>query len=110
LTERQKVIGALSVDEATMNFSSCIVGTYKGKLKDKDVEKKSKIALQSINAKRVEGIENDGMRSISAFSTNVGGYVMSDRSRVNVQLAIRYSSYDDKTYIWIGTPLIPMGY
>jgi hypothetical protein len=110
LTERQNVIDALRVDEATMNFSSCIVGAYKGKLKDEDVEKKSKIALQSINAKRVEGIENDGMRSISAFSTNVGGYVMSDRSRVNVQLAIRYSSYDDKTYIWIGTPLIPMGY
>ncbi|HNU80805.1 MAG TPA: YwmB family TATA-box binding protein [Bacillota bacterium] len=35
---------------------------------------------------------------------------MSDEAKVNVQLAMRYSSYDDRTYIWIGTPLIPMGY
>lgn len=110
LVERQNIIDVLQIDEASINFSSCIVGTYEGKLKEMDIDRKSELALQSINAKRVEGIENDGMKSISAFSNNVGGYVMSDRAKVNVQLAIRYSYYDDKTYIWIGTPLIPMGY
>lgn len=108
--ERQKIIELLHMNEADINFSSCIVGTYEGRLKKKDAERKSELALQSINAKPVEGIEDDGMKSVSAFSTNVGEYVMSERERVNVQLAIRYSSYDDKTYIWIGTPLIPMGY
>lgn len=110
VSERQNIIDALQADEASINFSSCIVGTYKGKLKEREADKKSELALQSINAKRVEGIENDELKSISAFSANVGGHVMSDQARVNVQLAIRYSSYDDKTYIWIGTPLIPMGY
>lgn len=108
--EKEKVIKLLNKPEEEINFSSCIVGTYEGRLKEKDAERKSELALQSINAKPVEGIEDDGMKSISAFSTNVGEYVMSERERVNVQLAIRYSSYDDKTYIWIGTPLIPMGY
>ncbi|KUO72941.1 MAG: hypothetical protein APF77_10700 [Clostridia bacterium BRH_c25] len=110
INERQNIINAVQLDESSINCSSCIIGTYKGRLGEKDVEKKSRIALQSINAKKVEGIENDELKSISAFSTSVGGYVMSDQNRVNVQLAIRYSSYDDKTYIWIGTPLIPMGY
>lgn len=109
-TERQNIAKALKVDEESINFSSCIIGTYKGKLEEREAEKKSRIALQSINAKKVEGVENDELKSISAFSSSVGSYVVSDRSRVNVQLAIRYSSYDDKTYIWIGTPLIPMGY
>lgn len=108
--ERQKITELLGRAEDEINFSSCIVGTYKGRLKEKDAERKSELALQSINAKPVEGIEDDGMKSISAFSTNVGEYVVSDRQRINVQLAIRYSTYDDKTYIWIGTPLIPMGY
>ncbi|HWR59992.1 MAG TPA: YwmB family TATA-box binding protein [Clostridia bacterium] len=107
---RQEIIDALQQEEASMNFSSCIVGTYKGELSKKESDRKSELALQSIDAKRVEGIEDDMMKSISAFSNNVGGYVLSDRDRVNVQLAMRYSSYDDKTYIWIGTPLIPMGY
>ena len=108
--ERQNIIEALQVDEALINFSSCIVGTYKGELSKRDADRKSQLALQSINAKQVEGIENDEMKSISAFSNNVGGFITSEQSRVNVQLAIRYSSYDDKTYIWIGTPLISMGY
>jgi hypothetical protein len=109
-TERQNILSAIQVDESSINFSSCIIGTYKGKLEERDADKKSRIALQSINAKKVEGIENGELKSISAFSNSVGSYIMSDQSRVNVQLAMRYSSYDDKTYIWIGTPLIPMGY
>ena len=110
MTERQNIAKAIQLDESLINFSSCIIGTYKGKLEERDADKKSRIALQSINAKKVEGIENKELKSISAFSSSVGGYIMSDKARVNVQLAIRYSSYDDKTYIWIGTPLIPMGY
>ncbi|MGI6587155.1 MAG: YwmB family TATA-box binding protein [Gracilibacteraceae bacterium] len=108
--ERKNIIDALQRPEGSMHFSSCIIGTYKGKLDEKDVDKKSKIALQSINARKIDGMENDELRSISAFSSSVGGYKVPDKASVNVQLAIRYSSYDDKTYIWIGTPLIPMGY
>lgn len=108
--EKRNIIDAIQGDDGSMNFSSCIIGTYKGKLSEKDADKKSGIALQSINAKKVEGIENEDMKSISAFSSSVGKCAVSHQARVNVQLAIRYSSYDDKTYIWIGTPLIPMGY
>ncbi len=108
--ERQNIIEALRMDEDLINFSSCIVGTYEGELSKRDTDRKSKLALQSINAKQVEGIEDNELKSISAFSNNVGGHITSERSRVNVQLAIRYSSYDDKTYIWIGTPLISMSY
>lgn len=110
ITERQNIANALQLDGSSVNFSSCIIGTYKGKLEKRDADRKSRVALQSINAKKVEGIENEELKSISAFSSSVGGYIMSEQARVNVQLAMRYSSYDDKTYIWIGTPLIPMGY
>lgn len=109
-TERQNIANVLQMDEGLINFSSCIIGTYKGKLTDYEKDKRTKIALQSINAEKVEGVENEELKSISAFSSNVDGYIMSDQARVNVQLAMRYSSYDDKTYIWIGTPLIPMEY
>lgn len=110
IAERQNMIDAVHKPEGSINFSSCIIGTYRGRLDKKEADKKSRIALQSINASRVEGMEKDELKSISAFSSSVGGYAVSDEVRVNVQLAIRYSSYDDKTYIWIGTPLIPMGY
>ncbi len=102
LTEKQNIINAVQTDESSINFSSCIIGTYKGRLTVEESDKKAEIALQSINAKKIE--------SISAFSTGAEGYMMSDRNRVNIQLAIRYSPYEDKTYIWIGTPPIPVEY
>lgn len=109
-TEKQVIASAVQVGESSIHFSSCIIGTYKGKLPSAEADKKSRIALESINAKKVEGIDNEELKSISAFSSNVDGYIMSNQDRVNVQLAIRYSLYDDKTYIWIGTPLIPIEY
>lgn len=109
-TERQVIANVLQVEESALNFSSCIIGTYKGKLSSLEADKKARLALQTINAKKVEGVEDDELKSISAFSSSVGGYIMSGQARVNVQLAVRYSSYDDKTYIWIGTPLIPVEY
>ena len=110
IAERRNIIDAMQRPEGSMNFSSCIIGTYKGRLDEKVADKKSRMALQSINAREVEGMENEELKSISAFSSSVGGHVVSDEAKVNVQLAMRYSSYDDRTYIWIGTPLIPMGY
>lgn len=109
-TEKQVIASAVQVGESSIHFSSCIIGTYKGKLPSAEADKKSRIALESINAKKVEGIDNEELKSISAFSSNVDGYIMSNQDRVNVKLAMRYSSYDDKTYIWIGTPLIPIEY
>ncbi|MDI9475442.1 MAG: YwmB family TATA-box binding protein [Bacillota bacterium] len=29
---------------------------------------------------------------------------------VNIQLAMRYSEYEDKTYLWLATPLIITAY
>ncbi|MGE5632600.1 MAG: YwmB family TATA-box binding protein [Caulobacteraceae bacterium] len=108
--EKDFITTIIPVDESYINYSSCIIGTYKGKLNEREVEKAAHMALQSINAEKVEGIDNDDMKSISAFSSSVGGYILSDRKRINLQVAIRYSPYDNKTYIWIGTPLIPMEY
>lgn len=109
-SERTALEGMLPVNAAPANFSSCIVGTYKGKLCEKEVEKKTSTALQAINAKKVEGIKNDELLSISAFSSSVDSYVLSGKQRINVQVAVRFSLYDSKTYVWIGTPLIPVDY
>lgn len=108
--EKRNIMNAVQADCDSINFSSCIIGTYKGRLSDAEVERKTRAALQSINAEEVEGIENGGLKSISAFSFSLGGYPAPDRLVGNMQLATRYSSYDDSTYIWIGTPLIPTVY
>lgn len=108
--ERDAIAEAIPAKAGTANYSSCIIGTYEGKLSEKMIEEKTLAALRAIDAKKVEGMENDEMLSVSAFSNSVDSYIMSRERRINVQVAVRFSSYDNKTYIWIGTPLIPMEY
>lgn len=109
-TERDIIAEAIPVNAGAANYSSCIIGTYQGKLSEKKIEDKTLAALRAIDARKVEGMEKDEMLSVSAFSNSVDNYILSREQRINVQVAVRYSSYDDKTYIWIGTPLIPMEY
>jgi hypothetical protein len=73
---------------------------------------RSKIAdaMTSVKAKEVEGLSSEEVNSISAFSGNINSFVLSNNKKVNMQIAMRYSSYDDKTYIWIGSPLIHVEY
>jgi hypothetical protein len=108
--ERQKLSNYFAAQNIKPKISSCITGVYDAKLTENDMRAKISDAMTSIKAKEVEGLNNDGLTSISAFSGNINSFVLSDNKKVNIQIAMRYSSYDNKTYIWIGSPLIPIEY
>lgn len=108
--ERQKLSNYFTFQNVKPKISSCITGVYDGKLTENDMNAKISDAMASIKAKEVEGLNNDGLTSISAFSGNINSFVLSENKKVNIQIAMRYSSYDNKTYIWIGSPLIPIEY
>lgn len=110
LEERQKIQTLFAEQGKNTKLNSCIIGTFDGKLSDEDMRGKISSSLKAINAKRVEGMDNEEMSSTTAFSSSIDNFVLSDNKKVNMQMALRYSEYDDKTYIWIGTPLIPVEY
>jgi len=62
------------------------------------------------NAKKVEGITEENLISISAYSPRVKSSILVNEKRVNINLAMRYNSYEDKTYIWLATPVITTEY
>lgn len=109
-SERQKLEQYFSAKGRNPEISSCIVGVYNGKLEENEMQMKVKAALASVKAKQVEGLNTDEVSSISAFSGNINDFILSNNKKVNMQIAMRYSSYDDKTYIWIGSPLIQVEY
>lgn len=108
--EKEKLDTVFRETLGVLRYSRCIIGTYNGKLEEEEMGKKTRIALNAVKAKKIEGIATEEMSSISAFSSQLDDYVLSNDKKVNLQVALRYSSYDDKTYIWIGTPLIPIEY
>jgi homospermidine synthase len=110
LAERQKLESYFTDKSVKPKISSCIIGIYDGKLTENEMRSKIADAMSSVKAKEVEGLSNENLNSISAFSGNINSFILSNNKKVNMQIAIRYSSYDDKTYIWIGSPLIHVEY
>jgi hypothetical protein len=83
-----------------------ITGNMDGKFTDEEVSGLCGKALESINANIIEGINSNGLVSITAFSPSIKEAVKVNGKRVNVNIAARYNSYEGKTYIWLATPVI----
>lgn len=87
-------------------ITTCLVGWFDGKL-DKDhwagtINK----AFKAIDAKVVDSVVNANFVSYTGYTPNVGDGLKVGDQRVNVHMAMRYSPYDDRTYITIGSPVI----
>lgn len=93
-----------------IKLDSMITGSYNGKMTKKQTDSIISKVLKNLGASTVESIKNDDFISVSAYSTKIDEFIISNGKKVNVQIALRYSSYDDKTYIWISSPFMPFEY
>ncbi len=93
-----------------IEVTTCIVGTYEGKLSDKEKYDKISKFLNSIGGNKIEGMLNESLISVSAYSPNIDRFIYTGNKKMNLNIAMRYNEYEDKTYLWIGTPIITTGY
>jgi hypothetical protein len=87
-----------------------ITGSVEGKLGDKETTDIFDRAMKSAGALRVEGISDNGLVSVSAFSPQISEAAGAAGKRVNLNMAARYNSLEDRTYIWIASPVITTEY
>lgn len=90
--------------------STCITGYFDGKLDYKALNAISKNIFKDSNASKVNGIADRNLISVSAYSPAIGDSINVDGKKINLNLAIRYNSYEDKTYIWLASPVITVEY
>lgn len=105
-----RITNALKHYDVEPEVNISITGCLKGNLPEKEVEELCNRVFDSINADKVEGINEDGLISVSAFSPSISDTIRVNGRRVNVNLASRYNSYEGKTYIWLATPVITTEY
>ncbi len=91
-------------------FNFCIVGNFDGQLDYISLNGICTDILEKANAHSVEGIREGNMISVSAYSPIIKESISTNGRKVNINLAIRYNSYEDKTYIWLATPVITRAY
>lgn len=91
-------------------FNSCITGCFDGKMDNSTLNTACARIFAKAEARKVEGIREGSLISVSAFSSAIRETVNDNGSKVNLNLAIRYNSYENKTYIWLATPVITTEY
>ncbi|SCY87305.1 YwmB family TATA-box binding protein [Alkaliphilus peptidifermentans] len=84
----------------------CLVGSFPG---EKSINE-SKIIVEEIGtflkAKPVEEIIDKAYTSTTLYSPLLTHAISYQNKKVNLQLATRYNEYENRTYLWIATPLI----
>lgn len=107
---RERLVDCLRLYGANPNITAFISGYSKGRLSMESRHKITDDILDSLNVNGTDGIDEEGIMSITGFSPFVPDYIICGDSRVNINIACRYSSYDDRTYFWLGTPVISSEY
>ena len=106
----QKVQEAVLSLKGESKITSCVTGVFNGKL---DEAKQNQIleniygCLKISDTQKVKDEVNFSVMGYSPLLTN--GIQILDKT-YNAHITMRYNLEDDKTYIWIGTPVISLEY
>ncbi|MDP4094764.1 MAG: YwmB family TATA-box binding protein [Bacillota bacterium] len=107
---RRDVEKAFKKYDIVPKVNSCITGSINRKLNQKEIEDLCSLTIKKIEAIKVEGIKDEKLESISAYSPLINDSVTVNGKRINLNLAIRYNTNENKTYIWLATPVITIEY
>lgn len=92
------------------DITTCLIGSFDGKLDEKYVEMKGINAIDKIKGKMVDIYKDDNLVSFTAYTPYIEDNITAGEDKINLNLALRYNKYENKTAIWIGTPIIAGGY
>ncbi len=94
-----------------VEISTCIIGEYTKNLQFYKYNDILKNILYNMSAKKIDKIETDNYISITAYSKllkeNDLEYL---EDKINLNIGIRYSEKENKTLVYIATPIIKLDY
>ncbi|HHV46669.1 MAG TPA: hypothetical protein GXX53_07205 [Tissierellia bacterium] len=93
-----------------MNVTKCIVGTIDGRIDIDESEDKVLKSARKFRGRVVESYKEEGVLSLSMFTPYIDEYIYTGTRKMNLNIAVNYNECEDKTYVWIGTPIITIGY
>ena len=94
-----------------VDISTCISGEFSKNLQFSKHDDILEEILYNMNAKEIDRVKNENMISVTAYSKLLGeNYLEYLGNKINLNIGIRYSEDDDKTLIYIATPIIKLDY
>ncbi|CAH2211858.1 YwmB family TATA-box binding protein [Tepidibacter aestuarii] len=93
-----------------IDIYSCISGFFEGKIDEKCYNNIVDNILSNLDAQKKDEIQDVNILSTTGYTKKLSDCIKYGEDKINVNASIRYSEYDDKTFIYIGTPLITLEY
>lgn len=90
--------------------NSCITGTFDGNLQDSQLENICRKIFDDSDAQKVDSYRDKNAITISAFSPMIKDKLNIDGKKINLGLSIRYNEIENKTYLWVATPVVNTEY
>ncbi len=95
----------------TVEIYTCIAGEYGKKLQIYKYDDILDKILYNMNAEVVDKMQEENFLSVTAYSKILKeNYLECFGDKINLNIGIRYSENEDKTLIYIATPIIKLDY
>ncbi|EAX47451.1 hypothetical protein TcarDRAFT_1469 [Thermosinus carboxydivorans Nor1] len=103
---RNKIDNIIRNAGGSPRLSTCLAGYIDGKLEEAERVQRLTAAFDRIGGTVNNQVHYANFSSFSGYSPVIADWLQIGSERVNVNMAMRYSPYDDRTYVLIGSPVI----
>lgn len=94
-----------------LDVNTCISGEYEKKLQKGKYNDILNEILYNMKAKEIDRIQDENFISMTAYTKEIkGNYLEYLGEKINLNIGIRYSEDEEKTMIYIATPIIKLDY
>lgn len=117
---RDSILGMAAMEADIMEYfqrygrspmiTHCIHGVLDRLLDGDQITALQKNIFQAVDAREVEGLDQDGFISMSGYTEEIVSRISSSQGDINLQAALRRNESEGCTFVWIGTPVITLEY
>lgn len=91
-------------------INTCLVGQLDGKLNKNDLKHRLALAFDSIQAVTMDQMFDGDFASITGYTPKIAKFIKVKQKKLNINMAMRYVSSEERTYVIIGSPVITREY
>lgn len=93
-----------------VNYYICYTSSFDQNMDKKEKTKVVNSLIKKYNIDIKERYEDKNIVSVTGYTSRLKEWIKYDDKKVNINIAVRYNNYDEKTNLIIGYPLITIGY
>lgn len=107
---QEKIAHITGTFGTSSQISTCLIGWLDGKLGNGDWHGILEKSFGVINATIMDELQSENFASYIGFTSQINNGLKIGEKKINVNMALRYSPYDNRTYVTIGSPIITREY